>query len=168
MFRFSFRRSSIALAGILIGIGGCAESPSAPVAAPDFHFLAAPAGPSMARAGEASSAVIGPEGGSLTTTNGHRIVFPAGALAAPTRISMSSNPRFAGVELEPHGLQFPAGHEPVLSLNLGATDLSGFSRVNVLYVGDDNAVLEVLPTSAGGQRIQTRLSHFSGYIGAGS
>ncbi|HET7228828.1 MAG TPA: hypothetical protein VFJ16_02365 [Longimicrobium sp.] len=168
MSRVSFRKASLALAGILIGIGGCAESPSAPAAVPAYHFLAAPAGPQLSRSGTSSSAVIGPEGGVLTTTNGHRIVFPAGAVAGPTEVTLTSDPRYAGVELEPHGLQFPAGHEPVLTLNVGATSLAGFSHVNVLYVDDQDRVLEVLPTDLTGQRIETRLHHFSGYIGAGS
>jgi hypothetical protein len=168
MFRISIRRSSLALAGILIGIGGCAEVPSAPSGEAAYHFLAAPSGPSLSRSGQGSSAVIGPDGGVLTTTNGHQIVFPAGALAEPTEISIRSNPRYSGVELEPHGLQFPAGHEPVLSLNVGAADLSRFSNVNVLYVDDQGRVLEVLRTSVRGQRIETQLQHFSGYIGAGS
>jgi hypothetical protein len=161
------RTATLALAGILIGIGGCAELPSAPAAAANYQFLAAPQAPLFARSGE-SSAVIGPEGGVLMTAGGHRIVFPAGALATETTISITGNPRYAGVELEPHGLTFPAGREPVLTINTGGADLSRFGAVNILYVGDGGEVLEVLPTQVVGGQLQARLQHFSGYIGAGS
>jgi hypothetical protein len=169
MSRITFRRPSLALAGILIGIGGCSESPSAPAApAATYHFLAAPAAPSMSKSGESSSAVIGQAGGVLSTPGGHRIVFPAGALDEPTRISIRADQNFAGVDLQPHGLRFPAGHQPVLSINVGSLNLSRFSQLNVVYVSDNNAVLEVLPTALNGQRLEARLRHFSGYIGAGS
>ena len=170
MSKLSLRSSALALAGILIGIGGCAESPSAPSAAsaPSYQFLAAPHGALFAKSGQESSAVVGPEGGVLTTGAGHRIEFPAGALAEPTTITITANPRYAGVELEPHGLRFPAGHEPVLTLNTGGADLSGFDAVNVVYVDGDNDVLDVLPTRVAGGQLQVRLQHFSGYIGAGT
>ncbi|HEV7589429.1 MAG TPA: hypothetical protein VGO40_15040 [Longimicrobium sp.] len=166
----SLRTSALALAGILIGIGGCTESPSAvaPAAAAKYQFIAAPHGALFARSGESSSAVIGPEGGVLVTSAGHRIEFPAGALATPTTISITANARYAGVELEPHGLRFPAGREPVLTLNTGGADLSRFGAVNILYVGSGDAVLDVLPTEAVAGKLQARLQHFSGYIGAGS
>ena len=162
-----FRTVSLALAGILIGIGGCTESPSAPaMPAAHYQFLAAPQGPLFSKSVE-SSAVIGPEGGVLVSSAGHRIEFPAGALAEPTEITLSANTRYAGVELEPHGLRFPAGHEPVLTINTGGADLSRFDGVDVLYVDGNNTVLDVLPTRVQGGQLQTRLQHFSGYIGPG-
>jgi hypothetical protein len=170
MQKSRLRTATLALAGILIGIGGCAESPSAPAtaAAAKFQFLAAPHGAVFAKSGESSSAVIGPEGGVLVTSAGHRIEFPAGALATETTISITANGRFAGVELEPHGLRFPAGREPVLTINTGGADLSRFNAVNILYVGAGDEVLDVLTTETAGGQLQARLQHFSGYIGAGS
>lgn len=163
----SLRTSALALAGILIGIGGCTELPSAPATVAKYQFLAAPQGALFAKSGESSS-VIGPEGGVLVTSAGHRIDFPAGALSAPTTITITANPRYAGVELEPHGLSFPAGHEPVLTINTGGANLTGFDAVNILYVGSNESVLDVLPTQVVGGQLQTRLRHFSGYIGAGT
>lgn len=165
MSRNAFRRPSLALAGILIAIGGCAESPSAP-AAREFVQRTEGARYEASGAGRAS-AVIDPNGGVLQTMSGDRIVFPAGAVSQPTLITITSDRRYAGVELEPHGLQFPAGHEPVLQLNMQGTNAGAYNSLNVVYVNEDGSVAEVLPTSTGGSRATTNLHHFSGYIIAG-
>lgn len=172
MSRFRLRSILAATAGILITTGGCAESPSAPALpeAAQLVKLAAPAGPSFSRAGgaETATAVIGPNGGSLVLSEGHRLVFPAGALSAPTEITMRRDARFVGVHLEPHGLRFPVDAAPVLTLNAsGAT--AGFSGLTVVYVDEAGQIAEVLPTTTlGGAVLRTELRHFSGYIGTGT
>ena len=161
MSRISFRRPSLALAGILIAIGGCAESPSTP-AAREFVQRTADVRYNAAGAGSAS-AVIGANGGVLQTVAGDRIVFPAGAVAQPTLITITSNSTYLGVELEPHGLQFPAGNEPVLVLNAAGSNAATFRRVDIAYVDESGAVAEILPASRGGAALTTNLQHFSGY-----
>lgn len=166
MLRISFRRPSLALAGILIAIGGCAESPSTP-AAREFVQRTADVRYNVSGAGSAS-AVIDPSGGVLQTAAGDRIVFPAGAVAQPTRITITSDPRYAGVELEPHGLQFPAGHQPVLQINMQGSNASAYRSVTVVYVNEAGAIAETLPTTTGSGRATTNLEHFSGYLTVGT
>ncbi len=168
--RISFRRPSLALAGILIGIGGCGELPSTPQApSAQYHFLAAPTGAHFSKSGESSSsAVIGTEGGVLTTSSGHQIVFPAGALAAPTLITITSDESYAGVDLQPHGLRFPSGKGPVLTLNVAGSNLSQYSALNILYVSSDYQIQEILPATVVNGQLRTTLQHFSGYLGAGT
>jgi len=166
MSRITFRKATAALAGILITIGGCAENPSSP-AAREFVQRTSSARFDVSGAGS-SSAVIDSDGGVLQTIGGDRIVFPAGAVAEPTRITITSDPRYAGVQLEPHGLQFPAGHEPVLQLNMQGTNAGQFRSVTVVYVDETGAISETLPTATGSGRATTNLHHFSGYLTIGS
>jgi hypothetical protein len=165
MFRISIRRSSLALAGILIAIGGCAESPSTSEAR-EFVQRTADVRYNVEGSGSAS-AVIDARGGVLQTAAGDRIVFPAGAVAQPTRITITSDKRYAGVELEPHGLQFPAGYEPVLRISTAGSDVAKYRNVDVVYVDESGAIAEVLPTSGNGAVLETHLQHFSGYMASG-
>jgi len=166
MPRIFSRRPSLALAGILIAIGGCAESPSSPAAREFVQRTTAVRYDVSGRPG--SSAVIDPAGGTLQTASGDRIVFPAGAVAQPTTVSITSDPRYAGVELEPHGLQFPAGHEPVLQINMQGTNAGNFGSIDVVYVDESGSVAETLPTSTANGRATTALHHFSRYLTSGS
>jgi hypothetical protein len=160
MFRFRLGSIFVAAAGILITTGGCAESPSAPTAAgAGLELLSVPVGPMTC---EADSEVIGPEGG-VVELGGSRLVFPAGAVSEPTEIGMAADPQYQGVRLSPHGLQFPAGAQPVLELR--ASGVAGErAALQVVYVNDTNAVLEVLETSQQGNRVSAHLEHFSGYL----
>lgn len=166
MSRFRLGSTLAVAAGILIISGGCAESPSAPVQVGDgLELLRAPESPSLARsgAGDARSRVIGPEGGAIELSTGHRLTFPAGAVAQPTEIGMRVDGGYQGVRLSPHGLVFPADAEPVLELKaVGA----GVERRNlsVVYVDEANSILEVLPTTRHGSELSVNLEHFSGYI----
>jgi hypothetical protein len=164
-----FRRPSHALAGILIAIGGCAESPSAP-AARELQVVQRAASPSFNRAGGTASALIDARGGTIVTPGGQTLVFPAGALATPTQITVRDDANVVGVEVEPHGLVFPAGHEPVLTLEPRGVNVSGLDRRAVVYL--DNAtgiILEVLPTADGrANSIRAALPHFSKFAYAGS
>lgn len=171
MSRFRLGSLVALAAGILITTGGCAESPSAPTlsASAALVKLPAPVRPAYSRSGgESATAVIGPRGGTITLSEGHRLVFPAGAVSAPTAITMRTDAEFVGVHLEPHGLQFPADAAPVLTLNASGST-AGFSNLTVVYVDEAGEIAEILPTSTlGGTVLRTELQHFSGYIGTGS
>jgi hypothetical protein len=172
MSKHALRTAFAAVAGILIAIGGCAENPSAPSdATASFQLIAPPTAPSafFGRLGTAS-AVIGPEGGTLQVMAGHKIVFPAGALAEPTTITMRTDFLTLGVELQPHGLVFPEGSEPQLTLDVTGIRLSAFRSVAIGYIGDSGQILEVLPTDVLGAsgKLQARLEHFSKYSSIGS
>lgn len=160
-------RTTLALAGILITIGGCAENPSSSVGADSsWQKIARADGPSFSRSGsESASVLIGPAGGVIETA-GHKLVFPAGALAEATVITMTADPAYVGVELQPHGLQFPRGSEPTLTLSLNGASVQGFSRLTIAYMGDNGEILEILPTSGLGSsgKYRTSLQHFSGYV----
>jgi len=162
MFNRSFRSNVAALAGILITIGGCSESP----AGAGSQFVVRDGGARFAASGT-SSAVITPAGGTLQTAAGDRIVFPAGAVAEPTTITVTSSAQYAGVELEPHGLRFPAGSEPVLQINTNGSNARIFRSLDIVYVDESGVVSEVLPTAVGSGATQANLQHFSGYLVAG-
>jgi len=159
----SLRSSVLALAGILIAIGGCSESPSSSV---PRQFLSRGSQARFDVAGS-SAAVIGASGGTLVTPAGDRIVFPAGALSQPTRVAITSSDTYVGVQLEPHGLIFPAGRQPVLVLNTEGSNAGAFRTLDVSYVDETGSVAEVLPASAGAGTLVTVLPHFSGFIASG-
>lgn len=163
MFNRSFRSSAAVLAGILITIGGCSESPSG--AGSQFVVRQ---GAARFDVSGSSSAVITPAGGVLQTAAGDRIVFPAGAVSTPTTITITSSTQYAGVELEPHGLRFPAGHEPVLQISTSGSNARLFRSLSIVYVDESGTVAEVLPTAVGSAQTQTNLQHFSGYLVTGS
>jgi hypothetical protein len=162
MLNRSLRTSALALAGILITIGGCSESPSGA----GSQFVVREGGARFNVSGTAS-AVITPAGGTIETAAGDRIVFPAGAVAEATKITVTSSRQYAGVELEPHGLRFPAGGEPVLQISTAGSNARSFRSLNIVYVDESGVVAEILPTSVGGGATVANLRHFSGYIIAG-
>jgi hypothetical protein len=163
----SFRAAAAALAGILIGIGGCTESPSAPAAPAPYKLLQVANAPSFDATGSAG-ALIGTNGGTITTPGGTTLAFPAGAVSQQTYVTVSPAQGLVGVEIEPHGLTFPAGKEPTLTLSYGRADVTGLSALTVVYV-DGGAIEEVLSTSVSPQArtLTAKLPHFSIYAGAG-
>lgn len=178
MARLSLRALALAT-GILIIAGGCASDVSVPATGDldaQYTLLSRTEPLSGARLDlqalppETVSQEIGPEGGVLRTASGHTLAFPAGAVSQPTRITLTEDAAHVGVQLEPHGLQFPAGRGPVLTLSHAGTDVAPFSRLTVVYTNELGSILEVLPsrTERNSQTVTTRLQHFSGYILAGS
>lgn len=161
-----FRAAALALAGILIAIGGCdrASSPAA-----DWQALSRTG--SLARfdvSGSSASAVIGAKGGTLVTSAGDRITFPAGALSQPTEITITSSSTEVGVQILPHGLHFPAGRQPELTLNTAGSNAASFHHLNVSYVDEGGNITEVLDASLGTGTLTASLPHFSGLLGVGS
>lgn len=173
MSKHALRTAFAAVAGILIAIGGCAENPSAPSdATASYQLIAPPPAPSawFGRAADVASAVIGPEGGTLQVASGHKIVFPAGALAEPTTITMTTDRASVGVEMQPHGLVFPAGKEPVLTLDVEGVSILGFRSVAIAYIDESGQISEILPTSLLGTsgKVRAPLPHFSKFSYVGS
>ena len=178
MSRPTLRALALA-AGIFLVAGGCGSDVRTPVTPNvDTQYTKIqlpPASPAarLSLQGQPQVGVseeIGPQGGVLKTASGHRLVFPAGAVAEPTVITMTDDATYVGVHLEPHGLQFPAGKAPVLTLSHDGANTSAFSSLNVVYTNDQGHILEVLPTDQLGAspKVTTRLQHFSGYILAGN
>ncbi len=126
--------------------------------------------------GNTVSAVIGPEGGTLTHRSGASVVIPAGALAADTEISITGHadsravsraygisPFRGGAEFGPSGQAFL---KPVtITLPMG-TALQPYEE-HSLYVfnGVDTWEDTGLTTSANGDgtRVTAQVTHFSGY-----
>jgi hypothetical protein len=162
----SCKRMFPVVAGILITIGGCAEVPTATVAAaPDAQPIAV----RTSRAhSPAATSLIGPAGGTITA-GGHRLVFPAGALSRPTLIGMQPMDGYAGAVFSPHGLVFPAGAQPELTLSLEGADLSGYGSLAIGYQTPSGEIVEVFEAarSADGGSLSTAIPHFSGYITIG-
>jgi hypothetical protein len=163
-------------AGILITIGGCTD-PS-PLAKPTLEVgsgyepirIQMPVGGATFNrvAGLKAEKTIGTEGGILQMPGGHTLTFPAGALGEPTLIRGRVDSEYLLVDFEPHGIQFPRGREPLLTLSLQNADVSGFKSLTVTYVAG-NQILEVLPTdvNVGAATANSRLKHFSGYLLSG-
>lgn len=111
------------------------------------------------RIGKAGGVVSSPE-------HGHTLSFPAGALEEEVEISMT---RVGGehiyLEFEPHGLTFPEGAEPVLTMSWASAADAEPSALVIIYTNAAGDVLDILSTTvdAEKQTITARLQHFSGY-----
>lgn len=163
-------------AGILITVGGCSESHPTTDSAADFadrfqRVELRGAGSSLAN-GDAVRAekVIGPEGGTLEIPGGHSLTFPAGALAKPTTIKARVDMQYVEVDLDPHGIQFPAGREPTLKLSYAAASTAGFSSLTVAYLDAAGRYLEDMHglNDPQAQAVNARLPHFSRYALVGA
>jgi hypothetical protein len=169
MARHPFRLALSLALGILITIGGCSEPASTVVADSDrpVRWETRGGSPSFAKVpgGEEVSALIGPEGGTLHIPGGHTLVFPAGAVTEPTRITARPGAVFLEIDFGPDGSQFPAGREPQLTMGYGsAVNLTDESSLKVAYMVG-NKVVEVV----GGQvdteakTVTASIKHFSKY-----
>jgi hypothetical protein len=111
------------------------------------------------------TALIGPSGGLLRVPGGHQIVFPAGALLEPTTITLTI-PKTENLEviLEPHGLVFPAGYEPELTISYKDGYDYMESSLRVVYVME-GAIAEELGTrvDVALKQAVALLKHFSTY-----
>jgi hypothetical protein len=113
-----------------------------------------------------ASATIGAAGGTLVI-GPHRLVVPAGALAAPTLIRGEApvGP-VASVKLQPEGLRFATGKPARLTLSYASCPLLG--RVlpkRIAYTTDLLAILSFLPSldDLVGRTVTAPLEHFSRY-----
>jgi hypothetical protein len=170
MARRPLFRAASSFAAILILAAGCGDHTPTAVQLEGSNALAASAarGPkanvvkSTFAAGSYAT-VIGPQGGTIEFGIG-KLVFPAGALQRPTRITATTDGSNLGVEFGPHGLQFPEGNQP--QIRFGTAGMSADpAAVVIVYIDDFQQVLETLPTfyDIGTETVAGRLSHFSTY-----
>jgi len=125
-----------------------------------------------------TSAMIGPDGGSLSLPGaGLKVVVPAGAVARTTRISVSAYPGLlVAYGFEPHGVRFqvPLSVTQDLTYTLPLS-LVGGTGYEGGYVADESTldqnhaqalVNEFVPTTVApdGTAVTIAVSHFSGYI----
>jgi hypothetical protein len=110
------------------------------------------------------SKVIGPAGGVVRFGSGE-IVFPAGAIARPTRITATVESSRYAVTFEPHGLTFPNNARPSLRFNIRGVAVAP-ARLQVAYVRNSGTVLELLQTDINPNSASATapLDHFSTYV----
>lgn len=171
-------RALAVLLVLCLVVTSCGESPSSP-AAPDIAPVPAPQagliGDLLGATGllkcsdlpyASSTKTIGPMGGAISA-GPHTLVIPAGALDAPTEITMTA-PTGRGVNsvrFQPEGLQFDRSASltmsyancnllgKVLPKRIAYTD----ERLNILYwlLSIDNVFAK---------RVTGRVDHFSDYV----
>ncbi|HYW09526.1 MAG TPA: hypothetical protein VE913_21370, partial [Longimicrobium sp.] len=150
------RRSVLHLAlalGILIGAGGCAEAglvASAPEASVFQPLVRSSDAALFDRVGNGNSgraeALIGPEGGELTTDGGFRLRVPEGAVAEPTLMSLRELPGLVGVDLAPYGLEFTAGTQPTLTIPLTGVNTAAYRSLTIASI-ERGRIVEILATA---------------------
>lgn len=166
------RSALLALTGTALILAACArDNPVAPLAVePGALFSAEPTKKvKTARAANAykQTKKLGKAGGKFETGTGHVLVFPEGALDADIEITME---RLEGThiqfEFQPHGLTFPAGAEPVLTLSYANAEEPNLATLAIVYLDADGiGIAEVLATTLDTEKqtLTARLRHFSGY-----
>jgi hypothetical protein len=138
-------------------------------------------GPAHSRVEQSASAVIGPDGGTLSLPGSDFTMnIPSGALSAPTTITIVSKPgSYVAYEMLPHGLQFlkpVTGIQGLQNTATYGTDEGKAVRTAYLPEGrdgidvDDSATpseLEAATTyfgAAGAESHVWIINHFSRYI----
>jgi hypothetical protein len=170
MARRPLFRAASSFAAILILAAGCGDHTPTAVQLEGSNALAASAarGPkanvvkSTFAAGSYAT-VIGPQGGTIEFGIG-KLVFPAGALQRPTRITATTDGSNLGVEFGPHGLRFPSANSPKLFMST-ASFVGDASTLQIVYVDKGGYVLEEMAAVADIDRNQliADLQHFSTY-----
>jgi hypothetical protein len=109
---------------------------------------------------------VGPAGGTLLV-GPHRLVIPAGALAAPVQITAEApSDSVNSVRLLPHGLTFAAGKPARLTLSYANCPLLGqLLPKRIVYTSDLLHILEWLISvdELLARRVSANLGHFSRY-----
>lgn len=155
------------LTAILILAAGCSDlTPTALERETSYDAVTLPraeVAPSFSRLGSASK-LIGPEGGEIRKGR-VTISFPAGALSEPTEITVTPDAQNLAVTFGPHGLQFPAGHEPVASFSYAGIANLPEHDLTIFYIGQSGEVLEKLTASVDtkAHSVSAALRHFSVY-----
>jgi hypothetical protein len=162
----------LTLIGASAGLGCSDLSPANSIAEPQWTeaLLNNGLGKGLLRCSATDPAIttqtVGAEGGMLEI-GPHLLTIPAGALTQPVEITAEApQDSVNSVRLLPEGLVFAEG-KPA-SLTLGYRNCSPLARLGlkrIAYTSDQLEVLELLPSIDDllGQRITTRLSHFSRY-----
>jgi hypothetical protein len=110
-----------------------------------------------------ASKSIGPQGGSLVV-GPHRLVVPPGALDHFELITATAPAgNRVAVEFEPHGLRFD--RPTALTLSYKQCGLLSIPRLKIVYVGDDDRILQVLPSLNNIllRQVTGKVDHFSQY-----
>ena len=155
------------LTAILILAAGCSDqAPTGAELGSSYHAVALPeAGlvPSFSRSGSVSR-VIGPDGGTIQADR-ITISFPAGAVSTPTEITVSPDTRNLGVTFGPHGIQFPAGHQPTASFSYQGIANLPEADLTIFYLSETGVALEKLAASVNtsAKTVSAQLRHFSEY-----
>jgi hypothetical protein len=170
MARRPLFRAASSFAAILILAAGCGDHTPTAVQLEGSNALTASAakGPKAnvvktTFAAGSYATVIGPQGGTIEFGIG-KLVFPAGALTQPTRITATTDGSTLGVEFGPHGLVFASASSPQLVMTT-AGFAGDASTLRIVYVDKHGYVLEEVATVADIDRnqLRARLTHFSTY-----
>lgn len=124
-----------------------------------------------------ASATIGPEGGTVSIPNGVRVTFPAGALSATTKITVTRLPgSIVAYDFQPHGTKFA---QPVLvehpTSGTNILKLPALTSFQGAYFQDQSLLNQLLGTvtvsefeptfvSADKAWVRFTVQHFSGYV----
>jgi hypothetical protein len=129
-----------------------------------------------------ASAIIGPSGGEINLwASGAKVVFPAGALSAPTRITMTAKAGWnVAYEFSPHGIVFDQPVTVQQDLNWTSFGSGNQGSVQAGYYQDSLSEALVGPSSSMARVSELRrvdldrpfnpaiatffIYHFSGYI----
>jgi hypothetical protein len=170
-------RALAVLVLVLLVSPSCGEPPSAPVTpaapipAPDASLIGGLLGPTgLLRCSDlpyaSSTRTIGIAGGTISA-GPHSLVIPAGALIAPTTITMTA-PTGLGVnavKFAPEGLQFTT--PAVLSMSYSNCNLLGKLLPKRIAYTDDNLNIITYLLSLDnllGKRVTGKVNHFSDYV----
>ncbi len=170
MARRPLFRAASSFAAILILAAGCGDHTPTAVQLEGSNALAASAanGPKAnvvktTFAAGSYATVIGPQGGTIEFGIG-KLVFPAGALGHPTRITATTDGSNLGVEFGPHGLKFASAISPQLVMST-ASFAGDANTLRIVYVDQHGYVLEEMDSEAdiGRNQLRASLKHFSTY-----
>ena len=149
------RNRSILLAiGIPFALGACSADRQSAVLSPDISGTDAQG---ARQAVQSTSAWIGPDGGQVSLM-GCTVQMPAGALSAPTLITMTRNAD-GTVELGPHGQTFAVA----VQLLFVAPLLSSAGDHEIQWYDESCASWTTIPSYASGFGQAALLEHFSLY-----
>lgn len=164
----------VAVLAVLAGAAGsCADSPSAPAAAPRSASLVRSGVLPLqcpVAAAASSTATIGILGGILEA-GGHRVVIPANAVLAPTRFTLTvPASRYVEVDVKAAGLEHFEFLQPVvLSLSYARCARTDIDRTNLRVYYVDSETRAIIDDKGGidnklARTVTTVTDHFSGYL----
>jgi len=121
-------------------------------------------GPDHSRIGQNFSAIVGPEGGTLSLPGSDFTMnIPSGALSAPTTITVVSKAgAYVAYEMLPHGLRFLKPVTAVQGLeNTAAYGTSAGNSVRAAYLPEGNDNIDV-DDSASPSELEASTTHYYG------
>jgi hypothetical protein len=132
------------VATTILALGvACVRNLPAPAPVPEnppAGFAACPT-----RTSSVASTIIGPEGGTLSL-NGHRLVIPAGSIAAPRPVFLLEPASdYLAVEVRPSGLRFPS-RPPTLEISTARCAAPVPPQLEILRWDPESKAWERLPT----------------------